>query len=59
MNLVVHTARHPELRDYIRSAVSGLHPFIQKGLVERVAVDSIPVERFMFKLTVNQSYGPG
>ncbi|BFG42768.1 DNA polymerase zeta processivity subunit-like isoform X1 [Prunus yedoensis var. nudiflora] len=62
MNLVVHSARHPELRDYIHSAVSGLHPFIQKGLVERVAViffnsDSIPVERFMFKLTVNQSYG--
>ncbi|CAL9016599.1 unnamed protein product [Prunus brigantina] len=33
-----------------------------RGLVERVAViffnsDSIPVERFMFKLTVNQSYG--
>ncbi|CAL9016653.1 unnamed protein product [Prunus brigantina] len=62
MNLVVHSARHPQLRDYIHSAVSGLHPFIQKGLVERVAViffnsDSIPVERFMFKLTVNQSYG--
>ncbi|BBH01498.1 DNA-binding HORMA family protein, partial [Prunus dulcis] len=62
MNLVVHSARHPELRDYIHSAVSGLHPFIQKGLVERVAViffnsDSIPVERFIFKLTVNQSYG--
>ncbi|KAI5332712.1 hypothetical protein L3X38_022841 [Prunus dulcis] len=62
MNLVVHSARHPQLRDYIHSAVSGLHPFIQKGLVERVAViffnsDNIPVERFMFKLTVNQSYG--
>ncbi|ONI12062.1 hypothetical protein PRUPE_4G141800 [Prunus persica] len=62
MNLVVHSARHPQLRDYIHSAVSGLYPFIQKGLVERVAViffnsDNIPVERFMFKLTVNQSYG--
>ncbi|KAM1350260.1 hypothetical protein ACFX2F_004233 [Malus domestica] len=62
MNLVVHRARHPELRDYIHSAVSGLLPFIQKGLVERVAViffngDNIPVERFMFKLNVNQSYG--
>ncbi|XP_021818672.1 DNA polymerase zeta processivity subunit-like [Prunus avium] len=62
VNLVVHSARHPELRDYIHSAVSGLHPFIQKGLVERVVViffnsDSILVERFMFKLTVNQSYG--
>ncbi|KAM1717388.1 hypothetical protein ACFX11_025227 [Malus domestica] len=52
MNLVVHRARHPEFRDYIYSA----------GLVERVAViffdgDNIPVERFMFKLSVNQSHG--
>ncbi|CAB4277083.1 unnamed protein product [Prunus armeniaca] len=36
--------------------------FWAEGLVERVAViffnsDSIPVERFIFKLTVNQSYG--
>ncbi|PRQ30589.1 putative HORMA domain-containing protein [Rosa chinensis] len=30
MNLVVHRARHPELRDYIHSAVSGLLPFIKK-----------------------------
>ncbi|KAL5579814.1 hypothetical protein UlMin_012256 [Ulmus minor] len=62
MNLVVHKARHPELRDYIHSAVWGLLPFMQKGLVERVAViffnnDNTPIERFMFKLTVNQSYG--
>ncbi|CAN6559602.1 unnamed protein product [Malus baccata var. baccata] len=52
MNLVVHRARRPEFRDYIHSA----------GLVERVAViffdgDNIPVERFMFKLNVNQSHG--
>ncbi|XP_059461553.1 DNA polymerase zeta processivity subunit [Corylus avellana] len=62
MNVVVQRARHPQLRDYIHSAVSALLPFIQKGLVERVAViffdiDCIPVERFVFKLTVNQSYG--
>ncbi|XP_062011966.1 DNA polymerase zeta processivity subunit [Rosa rugosa] len=62
MNLVVHRARHPELRDYIHSAVSGLLPFIKKGLVERVAViffdsDNNPMERFMFKLTVDQSCG--
>ncbi|EOY13766.1 PREDICTED: DNA polymerase zeta processivity subunit [Theobroma cacao] len=61
MNVVVQRARHPQLRDYIHSAVSGLLPFIEKGLVERVAViffntDNIPVERFMFKLTVNQSF---
>ncbi|OMO65775.1 DNA-binding HORMA [Corchorus capsularis] len=62
MNVVVQKARHPQLREYIHSAVSGLLPFIQKGLVERVAViffnnDNIPVERFIFKLTVNQSFG--
>ncbi|POO01526.1 HORMA domain containing protein [Trema orientale] len=62
MNLVVHRARHPQLKDYIHSAVWGLLPFIQKGLVDRVAViffntDNNPVERFMFKLAVNQSYG--
>ncbi|XP_021288197.1 DNA polymerase zeta processivity subunit [Herrania umbratica] len=61
MNVVVQRARHPQLRDYIHSAVSGLLPFIEKGLVERVAViffntDNIPVERFMFKLAVNQSF---
>jgi mitotic spindle assembly checkpoint protein MAD2B len=30
MNVVVQRARHPQLRDYIHSAVSGLLPFIQK-----------------------------
>ena len=29
MNLVVQRARHPQLRDYIHSAVFGLLPFIQ------------------------------
>lgn len=62
MSVVVQRARHPQLRDYIHSAVFGLLPFIQKGLVERVAViffntEGIPVERFVFKLTVNLSYG--
>ncbi|KAK4594573.1 hypothetical protein RGQ29_018310 [Quercus rubra] len=62
MNLVVQRARHPQLRDYIHSAVFGLLPFIQKGMVERAAViffntDGIPVERFVFKLAVNLSYG--
>lgn len=32
MNVVVQRARHPELRDYIHSAASGLLPFIQKVL---------------------------
>ncbi|KAK4594560.1 hypothetical protein RGQ29_018301 [Quercus rubra] len=62
MNLVVQRARHPQIRDYIHYAVFGLLPFIQKGMVERAAViffntDSIPVERFVFKLAVNLSYG--
>lgn len=30
MNLVVHKASHPQLREYINSAVNGLLPFIQK-----------------------------
>ena len=30
MNVVVQRARHPELRDYIHSAASGLLPFIEK-----------------------------
>ncbi|KAF9667020.1 hypothetical protein SADUNF_Sadunf16G0289400 [Salix dunnii] len=62
MNVVVQRARHPQLRDYIHSAVSGLLPFIEKGLVERVAViffntDNIPLERFIFKLATDQSCG--
>ncbi|XP_059661842.1 DNA polymerase zeta processivity subunit [Cornus florida] len=62
MNVVVQKARHPQLQEYVNSAVTGLLPFIQKGLVERVAViffniKNIPVERFIFKLNVNQSYG--
>ncbi|XP_038685186.1 DNA polymerase zeta processivity subunit isoform X2 [Tripterygium wilfordii] len=62
MNVVVQRARHPQLREYIHSAVTGLLPFIQKGLVERVAViffntDNMPVESFIFKLMVSLSYG--
>ncbi|KAJ6776533.1 MITOTIC SPINDLE ASSEMBLY CHECKPOINT PROTEIN MAD2 [Salix koriyanagi] len=30
MNVVVQRARHPQLRDYIHSAVSGLLPFIRE-----------------------------
>ncbi|KAI9174922.1 hypothetical protein LWI28_024627 [Acer negundo] len=60
MNVVVQRARQPQLRDYIQSSVSGLFPFIRKGLVERVAVifsntDNIPVEKYIFKLNINQS----
>ncbi|OVA02169.1 DNA-binding HORMA [Macleaya cordata] len=62
MNVVVQRARHPQLKDYIHSSVKALQPFIQKGLVERVAViffnnESIPAERFVFKFIVNKFYG--
>uniref|UniRef100_A0A7C8YT24 HORMA domain-containing protein n=1 Tax=Opuntia streptacantha TaxID=393608 RepID=A0A7C8YT24_OPUST len=62
MNLVVHKAKHPELHDYIHSAVNGLFSFVEKGLVDRVAViffgsDGTPLERYIFKLQVNQAYG--
>jgi mitotic spindle assembly checkpoint protein MAD2B len=61
MNVVVQRAVHPQLASYIHSATSGLLPFIQKGLAERVVVifydkEHIPVEKFVFKLAVNQSY---
>lgn len=62
MNLVVHKANHPELHDYINSAVNGLYSFMEKGLVDHVAViffdsDNTPLERYIFKLQVNQAYG--
>ncbi|KAH1210914.1 DNA polymerase zeta processivity subunit [Glycine max] len=61
MNVVVQTASHPQLRYYIHATVSGLLPFIQKGMVERVAViffnaDNVPLEKFVFKLAMNQTY---
>ncbi|KAL2247772.1 UNVERIFIED_CONTAM: DNA polymerase zeta processivity subunit [Sesamum indicum] len=61
MNVVVHKARHPQLNEYIHTAVVALLPFINKGLVDRVAViffddGDVPIERFVFKLNVNQSY---
>ncbi|CAL9057903.1 unnamed protein product [Musa banksii] len=61
MNVVVHRARHPQLSGYIHSVTAGLLPFVQKGLVERVNVifydnEHVPVEKFIFKIIVNQSY---
>ncbi|XP_021774525.1 DNA polymerase zeta processivity subunit-like [Chenopodium quinoa] len=62
LNMVVHKAKHPELQDYIHSAVDGLFPFLEKGSVDRVAViffdcEGNLLERYNFKLQVNQSYG--
>ncbi|KAH6830898.1 DNA-binding HORMA family protein [Perilla frutescens var. hirtella] len=61
MNLVVHRAKHPQLNEYIHSAVNGLLPFLTKDLIDRVAVvffddGGVPIERFVFKLNVNLSY---
>ncbi|XP_047163227.1 DNA polymerase zeta processivity subunit isoform X2 [Vigna umbellata] len=61
-NVVIQRARHPQLRYYIHATVTGLLPFVQKGMVERVAViffnaDNVPLEKFVFKLAVNQAYG--
>ncbi|XP_039115199.1 DNA polymerase zeta processivity subunit isoform X3 [Dioscorea cayenensis subsp. rotundata] len=61
MNVVVKKAKHPELSSYIHSVTSCLQSFIQKGLVERVAVifydeKQAPIEKFVFKLAVNQTY---
>ncbi|KAG6554264.1 hypothetical protein Mapa_004180 [Marchantia paleacea] len=60
-NVPVQWIRHPELRDYIHSALTGLHSWIQQGSVKKVAVvffDSkqTPVEKFVFKLNVNQNF---
>ncbi|RWV99848.1 hypothetical protein GW17_00037223 [Ensete ventricosum] len=57
MNVVVHRARHPQLSGYIHSVTA---EFL-KGLVERVNVifydnEHVPVEKFVFKIIVNQSY---
>ncbi|KAJ3689014.1 hypothetical protein LUZ61_018178 [Rhynchospora tenuis] len=61
MNVVVNKARHPQLANYIHSSIFALLPYIQKGLVERVVVifygqDQVPLEKFVFKLTIDQSY---
>ncbi|XP_034214404.1 DNA polymerase zeta processivity subunit-like isoform X4 [Prunus dulcis] len=57
MNLVVHSARHPELRDYIHSAVSGLHPFIQKSYGSRVEEADLEfsLRSFFIKLPFSES----
>uniref|UniRef100_A0A7N0RJH4 HORMA domain-containing protein n=1 Tax=Kalanchoe fedtschenkoi TaxID=63787 RepID=A0A7N0RJH4_KALFE len=60
LNLVVHRARHPQLKHYIHSTVTALLPYLQKGLVERLAVsffspDDEAVERFVFKFALNLS----
>ncbi|KAL2616929.1 hypothetical protein AAZV13_08G157800 [Glycine max] len=61
MNVVIQRALHRQLRYYMHATVSGLLPSMQKlGMVERVAViffnaDNVPLEKFVFKLTMNQT----
>lgn len=44
MNVVVHKAKHPQLDEYIHSAVNGLLPFIHKVLFLSCSINmqSIP-----------------
>ncbi|BBN01823.1 mitotic spindle assembly checkpoint protein MAD2B [Marchantia polymorpha subsp. ruderalis] len=61
LNVPVQWIRHAELRDHIHSALTSLHSWIQQGIVEKVAVvffdsNQTPVERFVFKLNVNQNF---
>jgi len=58
-NVPVQWARHPDLREYIHSAVTNLHSHIQQGVVEKVALlvtdsNHIPVEKFVFKVSLKQ-----
>ncbi|KAJ7548135.1 hypothetical protein O6H91_08G119700 [Diphasiastrum complanatum] len=60
-NVPVQWARHPELREYVHSAVTNLHSWIQQGIVEKVAIVILdnaraPQERFIFKLQVDKLY---
>ncbi|XP_068657540.1 DNA polymerase zeta processivity subunit [Aristolochia californica] len=61
MGVIVPGARHPELREYIHTSISSLRPFVEKELVERVAVTffnnaNTPIEKFVFKLSLNLSH---
>ncbi|KAH9291827.1 hypothetical protein KI387_042983, partial [Taxus chinensis] len=61
MNIPVQCARSPLLRDYIHSVVESLQTYIDKDMVERVAIifsdkNQIPVEKFVFRLIVNKSF---
>ncbi|CAK9217443.1 unnamed protein product [Sphagnum troendelagicum] len=61
LNLPVQWARHPELRDYIHSAVTNLKIWIQQGVVEKVAVifvdnsnQTTALEKFIFDFSLKQ-----
>jgi len=58
-NAVVWMSRHPELNDYIADFLQGLNPFLQSGLVEKVAVliknnEEETIERFVFDMAFQQ-----
>ncbi|KAH7428778.1 hypothetical protein KP509_09G016900 [Ceratopteris richardii] len=61
LNVPVQWARHPELREYINSAVTSAMPWIQKRIVEKLAVvildkSNMPLEKFTFQLQVHQEH---
>lgn len=61
LNVPVQWSRHPELREYISSAVTSALPWIQKGIVEKLAVIFVdnnkkPLEKFTFHLQVHQEH---
>eukprot|EP00252_Welwitschia_mirabilis_P012330 TRINITY_DN2734_c0_g1_i2.p1 TRINITY_DN2734_c0_g1~~TRINITY_DN2734_c0_g1_i2.p1 ORF type:complete len:177 (-),score=25.83 TRINITY_DN2734_c0_g1_i2:244-774(-) len=61
LNIAVQCSRHPQLREYIHSAVTSLQHYIDKDMVERVGVvfcekNGAPLEKFIFKLKLNQLF---
>ncbi|XP_024372421.1 DNA polymerase zeta processivity subunit [Physcomitrium patens] len=63
-NVPVQWARHPDLREYIHSAVSNLQTWIQQGAAEKIAIkfldaNQIPVEKVIFKLCLKKLTGTG
>lgn len=61
LNVPVQWVRHPELREYINSAIRNALPWIQQGIVEKLAVvfmdqDYKPLEKFTFELRLNRDF---
>ncbi|KAG0595456.1 hypothetical protein M758_UG167900 [Ceratodon purpureus] len=58
-NVPVQWARHPDLREYIHSTVTNLHPCIQQGVVDKIILsvvdnNQVLVEKFVFRLGFKQ-----
>ncbi|KAF5949499.1 hypothetical protein HYC85_011492 [Camellia sinensis] len=57
MNVVVQKARHPQLREYIHSSVTGLLPFIQKSYGAKVEEADLEfsLRSFLIKLPLSET----